>query len=173
MSFNGKIATFPAFGGVSAAGSVTGKSVAVAIAATANQCFMKTSVILLDTQNGETHRASGSHPYGILKVELIMLFQEANAKRPQIDAAVAETLAELSPDVVQIRYKIALDWSDEWAVYFHVLLSDEASKDTRELAPRIVHGFSDKLPLDTFGMFSYVHFRSQSEQAESAAPAWA
>jgi hypothetical protein len=104
-----------------------------------------------------------------------MLFKEANAKRPQIDAVVAEVLAEFSPDVVELQYKIGLDWTDEWSVFFSAVLSDEAAdpKNLRGLVPRIVFGIADKLPLSTFEMFPYVVFQSVSEQAESKTPALA
>jgi len=101
-----------------------------------------------------------------------MTYEEANAKRPQIDAGVAEALAELAPDVVEIQYKIALDSTDEWSVFVRAVLSDEAAKDIRKLASRIFHTISDKIDLGTIGMFSYVDFRSQSDQAKSKEPAW-
>src|ERR1700685_1597387 len=55
MSFSGKIATSPTFGGVSAAGSAIGADKTAARAATANHSFMEYLYILLDTENGETH----------------------------------------------------------------------------------------------------------------------
>jgi hypothetical protein len=96
-------------------------------------------------------------------------------KQPQINAAVAAVLRELSPDVQHIRYEIAPDWSGQWAVFFRVLLSDEASDPVnhREIAPRVVRRISDKLDIPSLGMFPYFDFRSQSEQTKFHEPAWA
>ena len=96
-------------------------------------------------------------------------------KQPQINAAVAEVLRELAPAVQQIRYEIAPDWTGQLAVFFRVLLSDEASsgKNRRDVGPRVIWGLSDKLDLPTLGMFPYFEFRSQSEQAKANEPDWA
>jgi hypothetical protein len=99
----------------------------------------------------------------------------AATKQQQIDAAVAEVLRELSPDVQRIRYEIAQDWSGDPAVFFRVLLSDEASQDRnlREIVPRVVWSMSDRVYLAELGLFPYFDFRSQSEQAKHPEPTWA
>jgi hypothetical protein len=56
-----------------------------------------------------------------------MYLPMAVTKHTQIDAAVAEAARELSPAVQYVRYEITQDWSGEWAIFFRVLLSDEAS----------------------------------------------
>jgi hypothetical protein len=96
-------------------------------------------------------------------------------KQPQINAAVAAVVRELSPDVQHIRFEIAPDWSGQWAVFFRVLLSDEASDpvNLREIAPRVVRRISDQLDIPSLGMFPYFDFRSQSEQTKFHEPAWA
>ena len=48
------------------------------------------------------------------------------ARETEIAEAVAEVERSLTPDVVHIRYEIGTDWSGDWAVFFRVLLSDEA-----------------------------------------------
>jgi hypothetical protein len=63
-----------------------------------------------------------------------MRFPSAVAKQPQINAAVSEVVRLLTPDVVHIRYDIGQDWSGDWAIFFRVLLSDEASR-TRLVRP--------------------------------------
>jgi hypothetical protein len=35
---------------------------------------------------------------------------------------------DLAPDVVSISFRVGRDWSDDPAIYFRVVLSDEASK---------------------------------------------
>jgi hypothetical protein len=106
---------------------------------------------------------------------LTLIPPEAATKKPQIDAAVAEALRELSPDVQRIRYEIAQDWSGDWAVFFKVLLSDEASqeKNLGDIVPRVVGSVSDRVYMAEIGLFPYFNFRSQSEQARHPEPAWA
>ena len=41
----------------------------------------------------------------------------------QVDQVV---LRELAPDVVRIRMNVTRDWTDDPAIYFRVILSDEA-----------------------------------------------
>jgi hypothetical protein len=94
---------------------------------------------------------------------------------PKINAAVAEVTRELSPWVRQIRYGVALDWSGEWAVFFRVLLSDEAAKQPklRNAGAQVIEEMSEKLDLPNLGLFPYFDFRSESEQSELNDPDWA
>jgi hypothetical protein len=71
----------------------------------------------------------------------------------------------LAPDVQHIRYDIAQDWSGDWAIFFRVVLSDEASKNRlRELTSKVVSQLAARLD------FSGNHnFRSVSEAGQSSA----
>src|SRR5580692_11331601 len=60
-------------------------------------------------------------------VRAAMYFSTPIAHQPGINAAVAEVAQEMSPGVLHIRYEIGQDWSGDWAIFFRVLLSDEAS----------------------------------------------
>ncbi len=95
-------------------------------------------------------------------------------RQPQINAAVTEVVNELSPSVRRIRYDIDQDWSGQSAIFFRVLLSDDASepKNLREIAPRVVWRMSDQLYLLGLGLFPYFNFRSEAEQALINEPAW-
>jgi hypothetical protein len=99
----------------------------------------------------------------------------AVTKQQQINAAIADVLKELAPSVQHINYEIARDWSGEWAIFFRVLLSDEASHQShlRDVATQVVSRMSDGLDLPALGMFPYFDFRSQSEQSKLNEPAWA
>jgi hypothetical protein len=99
----------------------------------------------------------------------------AITKQAQIKAAIDAVDRQLRPDVVHIRYEIGQDWSGQWAIFFKVLLSDEASIDRnlREMAPKFVWSVSDRLDLPELGLFPHFDFRSQSEQIERNEPAWA
>jgi hypothetical protein len=95
-------------------------------------------------------------------------------KQPQIDAAVAEVATQLEPDVVHIRYEIGQDWSGQWAIFFRVLLSDDAGeKRLREVATQVVWRLADRLDFAALGLFPYHNFRSVSEQAVLREEAWA
>ena len=104
----------------------------------------------------------------------------AAAIQPHVDAAIADVLKELSPEVQRIRYEIARDWTGEWAVFFKVLLSDEAAErnQLRAVVTKVVSRLSDRLELPNLnipglGVIPYFDFRSQSEQTELKEPAWA
>ena len=96
-------------------------------------------------------------------------------KQSQIKAAIDAVERQLAPDVVHIRYEIGQDWSGQWAIFFKVLLSDEASIDgkLREIAPKVVWMVSERLDLPGLGLFPHFDFRSQSEQTELNEAAWA
>jgi hypothetical protein len=96
------------------------------------------------------------------------------AKQAEVDAAVEYVAGKLSPDVVHIRYEIGQDWSGQWAIFFRVLLSDEAGeKKLREVATKTVWRLADKLDFPALGVFPYHNFRSVSEQAALREEAWA
>jgi len=96
-------------------------------------------------------------------------------KQSQILAAIDAVESQLAPYVVHIRYEMGQDWSGEWAIFFKVLLSDEASADgnLREIAPKVVWRMMERLDLPKLGLIPYFDFRSQSEQTELNEPAWA
>jgi hypothetical protein len=86
----------------------------------------------------------------------------------QVDQ-IARTLA---PDV---RFNVSHDWSGDPAIYFRVLLSDEAASHRErlvEVAGRVEHALSDGLGLADLDHISYFHFRTQSEQAGLREKAW-
>src|SRR6266702_1009120 len=92
-------------------------------------------------------------------------------KQQQINAAVATVQRELTPWVRHIRYDIGQDWSGQWAIFFTVLLSDEADQKTlKEIATRVVWRTSERLDLPSLGLFPYFDFSSESEQARTHEP---
>jgi hypothetical protein len=96
-------------------------------------------------------------------------------KQTEIAAGVAAVERELAPDVVRIRYDIGPDWSDEWSIFFRILLSDDASCEERlaEVTQRVASRLSDGLKLGELGLLPYFNFRSQSEQRILHKEAWA
>jgi hypothetical protein len=103
-----------------------------------------------------------------------MRFPGAIASQPEINAAVSGVVRLMAPDVEHIRYEIAQDWSGDWAIFFRVVLSDEASRtQLREVAAKVVSNLSARLDFSSMGLFAYYNFRSLSEQAALQEEAWA
>jgi hypothetical protein len=103
-----------------------------------------------------------------------MHLPSAATKQPEINAAVSEVVGLLAPDVVHIRYDIGRDWSGDWAIFFRVLLSDDASKTRlREVAAQVVWRLAERLDFQSMGLFPYHNFRSVSEQDVLREEAWA
>jgi hypothetical protein len=94
-------------------------------------------------------------------------------KQAEIAAAVAEVERSLAPDVAHIFYKIDTDWSDEWAIYFRVVLSDDAGENRlRQVVANVESRLSDVLDFQALGLRSYHNFRSVSEQAALREDVW-
>jgi len=94
--------------------------------------------------------------------------------RPSINSAISDVVRAMAPDVEHIRYEIGEDWSGDPAVFFRVLLTDEASR-TRliEVAKKVVVELTARLDFSSMGLFAYYNFRSVSEQAVLQEPTWA
>ncbi len=103
-----------------------------------------------------------------------MYLPSAVTKQHEIDAAVSQVVAELAPDVVRIRYDVGEDWSGQWAIFFRIVLTDEAAKRRlRDVATKVVWGLASRLDFPGMGVFPYHNFRSVSEQATLQEEAWA
>jgi len=96
-------------------------------------------------------------------------------KDAQINTAIRTALEELSPAVRYIRYRIDQDWTGEWAVFFRVVLSDEAADGDRlhEVSSRVRSRIMDEIDIPNLGMMPHFNFRTESEQAELRDPDWA
>jgi hypothetical protein len=102
------------------------------------------------------------------------MYPSAVAKQAEIQAAIDEVERSLAPEVVHIRYEIGEDWSGQWAIFFRVVLTDDAAKGRlRDVATKVVWGLSQRLDFPALGVFPYHNFRSVSEQAALQEPAWA
>jgi hypothetical protein len=102
-----------------------------------------------------------------------MFLPSSVTKQTEINAAITEVVRLLAPDVVHIRYDIARDWSGDWAIFFRVLLSDEASKRRlRDVVAQVVWRLSERLDFASMGLLPYHNFRSVSEQDVLREEAW-
>lgn len=102
------------------------------------------------------------------------MFPLALTQQAQIDAAVEQVKAQLRPDAQQIRWELTKDWSGQWAIYFRVVLSDEAgNRRLREVVNSVVWRLAERLDFPALGVFPYHNFRTVSEQAALREEAWA
>ena len=103
-----------------------------------------------------------------------MTFPAAINRQSEINAAVSDMVRQMAPDVQYIRYDIGQDWSGDWAVFFRIMLSDEASRTRlREVASKVVSELDRRLDFLSMGLLRYHNFRSVSEQAVLQEKAWA
>ncbi len=103
-----------------------------------------------------------------------MYLPSAVTKHSEIQAAIDAVERSLAPDVAHIRYEIGEDWSGQWAIFFRVVLSDDAAKRRlRDVATKVVWGLARQLDFPSMGVFPYHNFRSVSEQEALREPAWA
>jgi hypothetical protein len=91
----------------------------------------------------------------------------------QISAAITDVCRQLAPDVKRIRYDRRPDWSGDDAVYFRILISDDAA-ETRlhETYKKTVSMLESCLDLEALGFFVYYNVRSESEQATLREKSW-
>lgn len=95
-------------------------------------------------------------------------------KQVEIDAAIDRVQQSIGPDVVRIRREFGEDWSGQRAIFFRVVLTDDAAHHRlRDVAAKVVWGLARELDFSGMGVSPYHNFRSESEQATLREPAWA
>jgi hypothetical protein len=98
----------------------------------------------------------------------VVYIARAFAQQSQLDEAINELRPTLGPDVVQLAYTLAEDWSGDPAIFFKIVLSDRASRrdqlhsTTSQIERSIVMRLE---PLEQWGVLPYFSYRSQAEQA--------
>jgi hypothetical protein len=103
-----------------------------------------------------------------------MLMPVAVSHQETIREEVRQVAAALKPDVVRIRYSMSEDWSGQWAIFFRVVLSDDAAKNRlRQVANNVEQRLAEHLDFNSLGVYPYHNFRSESEQATLREEAWA
>ena len=104
-----------------------------------------------------------------------MYIPKGIAQQGQLAAAITQVGQLLGPDIVRLRYTIGANWSEEPAIFFRVVLSDEASEhrlhQVASRAEAIIEEHID--PRNSWGLIPYYKFRSQTEQEILREPAWA
>ncbi|MGI8742483.1 MAG: hypothetical protein ACR2NN_07910 [Bryobacteraceae bacterium] len=96
------------------------------------------------------------------------------AQVEDIDRKVKEAEAKFRGDVVRIRYSKGEDWMGDPALFFRILLSDDAASRDRlpEVSPRIQAYLFDELPVTRMEYFPYFSVRSKAEQDKLKDPEW-
>lgn len=105
-----------------------------------------------------------------------MNIARAFVQQAQLDEAVGNLKPELGSDVVTLRYTLGQDWSGEPAIFFRVVLSEQASRrdQLRRSTSQIENAIMRRLqPLEEWGVLPYFSFRSMAEQAALQEEAWA
>jgi hypothetical protein len=103
-----------------------------------------------------------------------MYLPSAVSKRAEIEAAIERVRQDIGSDVLRIRYEIDRDWSGEWAIFFRVVLTDDAARHRlRAIGTQVVRGLARELDFPGMGVYPYHNYRSESEQATLQEPAWA
>lgn len=104
-----------------------------------------------------------------------MRLARAIRKRTQLDQAIEKIKETLGPDVVRLRYNLGEDWTGDSAIFFHIVISDEASRrdrlltSTQQIQETIVRQLE---PLEEWDVLPYFSYRNQSEFAALQDKAW-
>ena len=104
------------------------------------------------------------------------------------EAAIAKGIKKVEKmfgsDVVYIRHSIGESWIGEPAIYFRVLLADQAAnklldgangrlKNAGELLEKVESAMRLQVdPLGKWGLYPFFNYRSVSEQAYLKTPEW-
>jgi hypothetical protein len=91
------------------------------------------------------------------------------SRQAKFFAAVSHAAEGLiGPDVLSVTPNLGENWMGDPAVFFLVILSDEASKhDLRSTTTRVKRSIVDQIePLEEWDVIPYFDFRNQSEQAD-------
>lgn len=103
------------------------------------------------------------------------MIPRAYRQQARFASAVAEAGRALISQTVRIRYTLEDDWSGEPAVFFRIVLPDDACGHGRlyDVTSRISAEIVRRIePLELWGVLPYFNYRSQSEQAQLKDPEW-
>jgi len=116
---------------------------------------------------------SGGRP-SITRDNEVMYIAKAFAQQAQFFGAVSPL--SLPPRVVSLTPTLGTDWNGNEAVFFQVVLADNAVPRTQLLAftKQISQSIVSRLnPNEEWGVWPYFDFITQSEQARMKQPTWA
>jgi hypothetical protein len=105
----------------------------------------------------------------------VPIVARAFVDQAELSAQIARIEGALKPSIVRIKATLGEDTSGQPAIYFRVLLTDAASKPARlgQVSRRVRSMIVEELdPFNKWGVYPYVRFRSESEQALMNDPNW-
>jgi hypothetical protein len=96
------------------------------------------------------------------------------AQLKDLDQRVHDAAMSFPGVVVRIGYSIGHDWNGDPAIFFRVVLSDDASRPEvlADNTGRVGGKLFDDLRLDDSDYTPYFYFRSKSEQDQQKDPEW-
>ena len=109
------------------------------------------------------------------RIRALPLVASRFVSEQQIDKAITAFVRRLGPEVVRVRYDISEDWTGDPAIFFRVVLTDQATREDRlgKVTTRIRAALEDKLkPRERWGLIPFIHFRSKSEQDSLKEKSW-
>jgi hypothetical protein len=104
-----------------------------------------------------------------------MIFTAAGlVNEAEIESAVRKIEQEFSPDVVRIGYTFADDSTGAPAIFFRILVRDEAAPiaHLKQLAQRISLALMNEARTDENDLRAVFNYRTVSEQQKLQDPAW-
>jgi len=93
----------------------------------------------------------------------------------EVEQAIGQVIRNLGPEVVHVAYGFGEDWAGDPGIFFHIVLTDEASQENRigQVGQRIRTQVFDELqPQENWGLFPYFSFRSETDQERRPDPTW-
>jgi hypothetical protein len=96
------------------------------------------------------------------------------AQLENLGQQVSDTARDFPGEVIGIQYSISHDWNSDPAIFFRVLLSDNASRPETlpDVTGRVTEKLFDNLHLRDSDYTPYFNFRSKREQEKLKDPEW-
>jgi hypothetical protein len=104
-----------------------------------------------------------------------VIFPKALVRRSEIEQRIDFIRAELSPDIVSLEYRLGEDWSEDAAIFFHVVIADRVAQP--DFLHRVTREFRDLVEkkldsLSSWGAISYFSFRTESDNRRLNNEGW-
>jgi hypothetical protein len=106
--------------------------------------------------------------------KIVPIVSHGLVDQSKIRTSIQQAKRALEPDVIRIMFAFVEDWTEEYSLFFRIILSDAASSPNklRETTQRVRLKILREIKGEELGLQCYFNFRSQSEQAKLREPAW-
>lgn len=105
-----------------------------------------------------------------------MYIPKAFGHQAEFFATIDDVARVFPPNVIRVTPTLGTDWNGESAVFFQVILADNAVPRPQLLSftREIRHALVQKVrPLEDWGVLPYFDFLTQSEESRLKEPTWA